>query len=122
MTEKMAERMATIGSRIKEWRKNKGFTLKELGALVGRTESLVARYEKGVIEIPYSMIIELANALDIPAGVLLYGPEFMIYGDAGLLTLEAHTIAQAYERATPAVRRIVEVALEPFTNNTPSVT
>lgn len=69
----MNERDMEIGARIKEARKLKGLTLKEIGEMIGRTESLIARYEKGKVEIPRSGIDNLAAALNVDANYLLYG-------------------------------------------------
>ena len=50
-------------------------------------------------------------------GCLLYGPDFLLYGEGKMLTLDATRIGRAYEKATPPVQRTVEVALEPFMEN-----
>ena len=54
-----------IGQRIREARKAKGITQKELGAAISRTESSVAKYEQGLVEIPTSQLQAIASALGI---------------------------------------------------------
>lgn len=39
----------SFGERLKDIRKSKGFTLRQLGDKIGRSESVVQRYESGVI-------------------------------------------------------------------------
>lgn len=69
----MDEKNLAIGVRIKDARKAKGLTLKQLGGLVERTESLIGRYEKGKVDIPHNMITKLADALGVSAIYLQYG-------------------------------------------------
>lgn len=55
-----------IGHRIKECRKAKKMTQQQLAQIIGKTESSIRKYEKGVIETPLSVLKEIANALDVP--------------------------------------------------------
>jgi len=60
-----------IGALIKIYRKEKKFTQQQLADLIGKTESSIRKYEKGLIEIPNSVLMQLADALDVPIARLL---------------------------------------------------
>ena len=54
----------SIGQRISVLRKTTGLTQKELGKLIGKTESSIQKYEKGSTEIPLSVLLHIADALN----------------------------------------------------------
>lgn len=59
-------RKMSFGQRLKSARKNKGMTLRELGEAIDRSESVVQRYESGVIaNLDNEIIAKLANALNV---------------------------------------------------------
>lgn len=61
-----------VGLRIRAERQNKHLTLKELGALVGISESTTQRYEKGQIKsVDINIMKKFADALEIPTERLL---------------------------------------------------
>ena len=60
-----------IGKSIKALRNEKKITQVELGNLIGRSESSIRKYEKGLIEIPNSILEDIAKALDISIYELL---------------------------------------------------
>lgn len=60
-----------IGQKIKEFRKRKNMTQKDLAASIGRTESSIRKYEKGLVEIPNSILEQIAEKLDITVKDLL---------------------------------------------------
>lgn len=60
-----------IGNRIRMIRKMKKVTQKELATAINRTESSVAKYEQGRVEIPRSVLIGIANFLDADTADLL---------------------------------------------------
>lgn len=61
-----------VGLQIRQARKNKRLSMKELGELVNLHESTVSRYEKGEIQaLNIEKLKEFANALDIPPEHLL---------------------------------------------------
>lgn len=61
-----------VGARIRAARQNKRLTLKELGNLVGISESTTQRYEKGQIKsIDINIAKKFAKALEISAETLL---------------------------------------------------
>jgi transcriptional regulator with XRE-family HTH domain len=58
--------MALIrGEKIKMFRVAKGIMQKELGEIIGRTESSIAKYEQGKVEIPLSVLEHIASALSV---------------------------------------------------------
>ncbi len=60
-----------VGSRIKEIRKSRKMTLKELGDHIGLSESNTKRYEDGQIKtVGIDLIKKIAIALDVPASYL----------------------------------------------------
>lgn len=60
-----------IGNKIKQLRMINQMTQKELAKCIGKTESSIRKYEKGLIEIPLNVLDEIANALNASRKVLL---------------------------------------------------
>jgi transcriptional regulator with XRE-family HTH domain len=60
-----------IGERIKMYRKQKKLTQRQLAELIDKTESSIRKYEKGLIEIPNIVLLQISDALDIKAWLLL---------------------------------------------------
>jgi transcriptional regulator with XRE-family HTH domain len=59
------------GTNIRAARKAKGLTMKELGTLIGTSESAVSLYETGKREPNYETLLMIAEALDTTVGYLL---------------------------------------------------
>lgn len=57
--------------RLREARKRNGYTMKELGAIVGITEGAVSNYENGKRQPDLDMLIKLADALGCSTDYLL---------------------------------------------------
>lgn len=53
-----------IGKRIKQCRKGK-MTQQELASKIGRTESSIRKYEKGLVTIPLDVLDDIASALGV---------------------------------------------------------
>jgi len=66
------ESQSQIGLRIKESRKAKGLTQKELGIKLGVSHQAVANWERGDRSPQYDSIVKLAEALGVTVGSLLY--------------------------------------------------
>lgn len=64
-----------VGSRIYELRKEKGFSQKELGALIGVSNKAVSKWETGASAPKTETIIKLAAVLDVTAEELLCGKQ-----------------------------------------------
>lgn len=58
--------MDTIGERIKNYRKEKGFTQEQLANIIGVSVMTIRRFEAGTREPRTLMLEKIANALDIP--------------------------------------------------------
>ena len=54
-----------IGANIKKFRKEQRYTQKELGKLIGKTESSIQKYESGATEAPRSVLESIASALGL---------------------------------------------------------
>ncbi len=63
-----------IGKKIKQYRKGK-MTQQELAAKIGKTESSIRKYEKGLVTIPLDVLEAIASALGITAFDLM-GAEY----------------------------------------------
>ena len=57
---------AILGYAIKELRKAKKMTQQELADALGKSKSSIQKYEKGIVEIPNSVIKEILGALGAP--------------------------------------------------------
>lgn len=64
-----------LGFFIKEKRKELNLTQKELGEKIGKTESSIRKYEKGLINIPNDVLEKLANFLGV-SFFRLISPEY----------------------------------------------
>lgn len=64
-----------IGKRIKRFRKGK-MTQKELADKIGKAESSIRKYEKGLVTIPLDVLQDIAAALDISPSELMKGGPF----------------------------------------------
>ena len=62
----------SVGQRLRSARKDRGMTLKELGEAIDKSESVVQRYESGVIaNLDNEVIAKLANALNVNPAYLM---------------------------------------------------
>lgn len=63
-----------MGRRVRRLRQQRGLTLKQLGAAVGRAPSQLSLLENGKREPRLSLLQSLAGVLEVPVGELLAGP------------------------------------------------
>lgn len=61
----------SIGDKIREKRKNKGYTLEQLADEIGITKSTVLKYENGTIAIPSDKIEKIAKVLSVSPAYLM---------------------------------------------------
>lgn len=61
----------TLGERIKEKRKNKKITQKQLAKILNKSESSIQKYESDEVEIPHSVVEEIAKVLHTTVPYLL---------------------------------------------------
>ncbi|MBO4998170.1 MAG: helix-turn-helix transcriptional regulator [Lachnospira sp.] len=59
-----------IGMNIKKYRKGK-FTQQELADKIGKTESSIRKYEKGLVTIPLDVLYRIATALEVKIADLM---------------------------------------------------
>ena len=64
-----------VGQKIKQQRKKQKITQLDLANLIGKTESSVRKYEKGLVNIPTDVLELIAEKLDITPFALI-GPEW----------------------------------------------
>jgi transcriptional regulator with XRE-family HTH domain len=55
-----------IGKQIKLFRKAKRITQYELGIMINKSEAIICKYERGLVEPPITVLIDIANILEIP--------------------------------------------------------
>ena len=60
-----------MSNRIREFRKSKGLTMKELGGIIGVAESTISQYETGKRQPDQEVLIRIASVLNVSIGVLL---------------------------------------------------
>ncbi len=60
-----------VGKRLKEARKNRGFTQKEVASKLLMTQQQYSRFECGVFELTYEQFIFLCKLYDVSADFLL---------------------------------------------------
>lgn len=90
--------MSTLGDRIKEKRIAAGFSADELAKRIGKNCATVYRYESGDVDIPVSVVGEIALALDASPAYLMGWEEEkpIIDTDDGLVE-----IAKVFTSLTP---------------------
>lgn len=102
-------RIGDVGARIKQKRKEKKLTQKELAILIGKTESSIRKYEKNLVDIPSKVIEDLARVLDTTT-IFLSGLEFAKndyeYWKAFLKVLEEQGFDISFSEDTDAAGNI----------------
>lgn len=73
---KKVKQMPT-GTKIKEIRKQKGLTQKQLGDLCGMADSAIRRYENGNANPKIETLKKISSALEVPLSALLSFEEYM---------------------------------------------
>lgn len=69
----------SLGLKIKELRKEKKLTQQELANKIGRTESSIRKYEKGLVDIPNSVLTQIAIELDTSLQYLIGISDFQVH-------------------------------------------
>lgn len=65
-----------VGKRIRAFRKKRSMTLEDLSLIICKGKSTISKYENGEISIDIETMYDIANALHIHVGQLLYCPSF----------------------------------------------
>ncbi|KXG42648.1 helix-turn-helix domain-containing protein [Tepidibacillus decaturensis] len=68
--------LSKIGGNIKKARKNKKLTQQELADKIGKTESSIRKYEKGLVQVPTDVLQQIADVLDVKLSELMGWDEF----------------------------------------------
>lgn len=66
----MSAGIADIAASIRQARKDKGLTQRELGKRVGLPQSHISKIESGVVDLQLSSLVEIARALDLEVRLL----------------------------------------------------
>lgn len=62
-----------VGEQIKYYRKKKGITQQKLAELIGVQASAISKYEKDLVDVPYSKLVAIAEALNTDISNILNG-------------------------------------------------
>ena len=89
--------------RIRDYRLRMGLTMKELGAMVGVSESAVGLWENGKRKPNYEKMLQLSEALGCTVSDLL-GEETPSYEDGSEYSPEITMIARAGKKMSPERR------------------
>ncbi len=65
-----------VGNRIKESRKDKGMTQKEVANILCMTQQQYSRFENGVFELDYENLIRISQLFDVSLNYLFGLNEF----------------------------------------------
>lgn len=74
-SETVRKQRAETGRRIRECRKERGFTQESLGYALGVNKSTIQRYEIGAVSVSIVMLRGLADVLNVSVGYLTSGIE-----------------------------------------------
>lgn len=89
--------MATIGERIREYRKQKHLTQKELASLIHKTPQVISNYERGY-STPDSLVMkDIASVLDVSIDVLTANKNSQIKSKKKHVDLADDDIIMSYE-------------------------
>lgn len=69
----MSKEINTVGARIRECRKEMGYSQDTLAAMLYMKKTTICKYEKDLNDIPSSVLVELAKALYTTPNYLLLG-------------------------------------------------
>ena len=64
-----------MGNRIRELRKAKGLTMKQLGEVLDLAESTISQYETGKRQMDNETLLRLGEFFDVPVGYILGAEE-----------------------------------------------
>lgn len=75
----MGNRMDVIGREIRRLREEQGITQNDLGEAIGRSESSIAKYEQGKVEIPVNVLNRIEEVLEVEKDYLLRMSQKKLY-------------------------------------------
>lgn len=59
-----------VGERLKQARKDTGYTQKQVAEILNMTQQQYSRFENGIFELNYTQIVTLCNLFDISSDYL----------------------------------------------------
>jgi transcriptional regulator with XRE-family HTH domain len=102
-----------LGSRVRAWRRSRGLSMVELGALVGVSYQQVQKYESGRSEMTAAKVWDIAQAVGasvtdlyaaVPIGTGLALHDQRVAGVDGVARREVHNLVMEYSKLPPVVR------------------
>ena len=97
---------------IRDIRKARHMTMKELGKKVGVTESAIQLYETGKRKVDYEMLLKIAEALDCSALDLLNG--FVMEKPVFNLPDELRALNKAWDRMSAEDHAIIRIIADKY--------
>ena len=101
--------MIAVLEMMRELRKQKKMTLKQLADIIGVAEVTVSTYERGTREPPLSVLCAIADALDVSLDVLVRGKRKEPLPEDGERLKDL--IAVSFSELSPQERKIAEAVL-----------
>lgn len=116
--------LAVVGSRIRELRGSRGFTLARLAELTGLSKGLISQVERDITDPSLETLRRIARALDLPLFSLFREDEqassVVVRADRRIRVASPHGHI-SYARVSPGVGRleVLEGTLEPGGESSP---
>lgn len=101
----MNSELNTIGARIRACRKEMGYSQETLAAMLYMKKTTICRYEKNEHDIPASVVVELAKALQTT-------PNYLLMGESDENSWEEDMIRILERITNPAMRRLAMQQLQ----------
>jgi len=100
-----------IGKKIREKRREKKMSLKELGERIGKTSSFLSQVERGLVEPSITSLRQIAGVLDVPIFYFLMESEEIdpVVRSDSRKTLRFPEYELTFELLTPDLNRKMEV-------------
>ena len=95
----MNNELNTIGARIRARRKEMGYSQETLAAMLYMKKTTICRYEKDEHDIPASVVVELAKALQTT-------PNYLLMGESDENSWEEDVIRILDQIKDPAMRKL----------------
>lgn len=104
------QKLSGFAQRLRELRKQKGYTQEDLGKLADVHYVNLSRYERGLSDPSANVVKKLAEALEVSAGFLLEGEP----GETKVQDAELRQQLEEIERLPEAERAVVKEFLDAF--------
>ena len=96
---------------LRDIRKSRGLTMKQLGEMVGITEAAIGNYETERRSVNYEMLLKLSEALECSVEDLLYGEKNPAHEEGevenAIIKLKHNTVISLFDKASPADQEFV---------------